>query len=89
MWWDTHDSSTSGKLNQINQQPGVVTLACNPSTWEVEAGGSGVQIILSLPSKFKDSLGYMRSVLAPQTTKTQLGKNEWFVLQECLTHHSF
>lgn len=25
-------------------KPGVAVLACNPSAWEVDAGGSGVQI---------------------------------------------
>jgi hypothetical protein len=26
----------------INQKPGIVVHACNPSTWEAEAGGSQV-----------------------------------------------
>lgn len=54
---------------QVKPQPGVVVRACNPTTggWEWE----DQKFILSLSSKFRDSLGYMRT---PQTTKTKLDK---------------
>lgn len=36
----------------------MVTNASNCSAWEVEAGGSGVQVSPQLHSKFKASVGY-------------------------------
>ena len=39
---------------------GLVTHAYNPSTQEMEAGGSEVQSPPQLHSKFEASLGYMR-----------------------------
>ena len=36
---------------------------CHPSTWEMEAGGSGVQGHPWLHSEFEASLGYMRPCL--------------------------
>ena len=37
-------------------EPGMVVHTCDPSTWEVEAGGSGIQDLFELYSEFKSSL---------------------------------
>ena len=37
-------------------QPGTMVHTCDPSTWEVEAGWSGVQDYFELYSEFKSSL---------------------------------
>lgn len=57
---------------------GVVVPTCDPGTWEVQAWGSGVEGHLLLPTKFKASLGYMRSYLnkANQKTITDLFKEK-------------
>jgi hypothetical protein len=39
---------------------GVMVQVYNPRTWEMKAGGSGVQDQPRLSSKFKASLGYMK-----------------------------
>lgn len=38
----------------------IVSQACNPTTWEVELGGSGVRAYLLLHSKFEASLAYTK-----------------------------
>lgn len=37
----------------------MVEYACSPSTWEVEVGGSGIQGLPRLHSKYRESLDYM------------------------------
>lgn len=44
-------------------KPSMVTRACNPSTWEVQAGGSRVQSHRWLYSEFEDSLSPMRELV--------------------------
>lgn len=41
----------------------MVTHACDPGTWEVEAGGSGAQDLLHIHMQFKASLGYIKPCL--------------------------
>lgn len=41
----------------------MVTHACHPNTWEVEAGGSGVEGHSQLSNEFEASLGSMRPCL--------------------------
>lgn len=43
-------------LNKNQKEPSIVAQVCNPSTWEVEAGRSGVQGYLQLHREFKASL---------------------------------
>ena len=40
------------------QESGVLTQPCNPSIWELEDGGSGVQGQLWLYDEFEASLDY-------------------------------
>lgn len=48
-------------FNKIHERAnlGLVACACNPSIWEVESGGSGVQGYPQLHCEFTASLGYM------------------------------
>jgi hypothetical protein len=53
----------------------MVASLCNPSTWKVEVGGSGVQGYLYLDGEFKANLGYMRQYLITITTTKQQQNN--------------
>lgn len=48
------------------QKLSTVAHTCHYSTWEVEAGGSGVQGYPWLQGKFKVSLGYLRDPVSKQ-----------------------
>lgn len=39
---------------------GLVTHSCDPTTWEVEAGGLEIQCHLQLHSKLNTSSGYIK-----------------------------
>lgn len=45
------------------QKPGVTVQTCNPSLWEVEAEGPGVQHQPQLHNGLRSSLGYVRPCL--------------------------
>lgn len=59
-------------------KPGVVgdsCLTCDSSTWEVEAGGSEVQGLSQINSKFKASVHCMKSYVEKKKTRG-VKKNE-------------
>lgn len=60
----------------LNKKANVVVHACNPSTWEVEAGRSEVQGNLVYVAGFKDSLDCM--IPSPKKKRIQ-GENYVFI----------
>ena len=54
---------TLSQRDRKNKLPGAMEHTSDSSAWEVEAGRSGLQGQTHLCSKFKTSLGYMKTSL--------------------------
>lgn len=61
----------SGGNHTKEERLGAVAQACNASTWEVNAGGSGVQAQPHLHSQLKAHLDYMKSHLKRNLSTNQ------------------
>lgn len=66
-------SLESGRLSIYGKD--AIAWACNPSTWELEARGSGVQNQPRLHTEFKASLGCVRLCLKGRVRWGQLGND--------------
>ena len=59
-------SKTEKRILKMCVSPSMVAHAYNPSIWEIEAGGSGVQSHAQLSGKFAASPAYVRPSLSKQ-----------------------
>lgn len=74
--WDTIAQGSSNMEEALDPISSTVLTryrghTCNPSTEEVQAGESEVQVCLQLCNEFKASLGYMKLHPSPQGEKTE------------------